>query len=294
MIDYCNSFNGYRMVEQRVDYSNWIPDGFGTTDFLCIGKGGVCDVVDLKYGKGLVVDAFDNTQAMLYCIGILNEFDFLHDIEKFNIHIYQPRVNNISEWSITTEDLIKFAKLAKRQAELALTDNAPIVAGEKQCQWCAHKNRCPALLKHTEEVISAEFDDLDELGSPNEISQAQVKLILDNKKLIESWMKAVEELAFDKLMSGEEVEGYKLVEGRSIRKWANQEEAVVVLESMLGADAFERKLLTPAKATKALGKNKGDIEALIVKPDGKPTLAPESDKRKPFGDVSCEFEEISK
>lgn len=287
-IEYVKSFKGDLFVEVRVDYSNYVPGGFGTSDAI-VFEDGILHVIDLKYGKGVEVSAVDNTQAMLYAVGALNEFGFLYDIDTITMHIYQPRIGNISECSIRVSDLLKFADYAKERALLALSDNAPLVAGDKQCQWCPHKPNCQALFEHCQEVIGAEFD---ELPQTDEIEPSRVEYILKNKKLIESWLKAVEENAFEMLMSGDEVKGFKLVEGRSNRRWIDDNNAELVLSELIGDKAYTKKLISPTQAVKALGKDKTKIEDLIEKPPGKPTIAPTSDKRKPFGDVSCEFDAV--
>jgi len=293
-IDYVLSFetkDSQLFTEDRVDFSNLVPNGFGTMDSAVIDHTtGICHIFDLKYGKGVRVDAENNTQAQLYALGLLNELDGLDLIRSFVIHIVQPRVSNFSSWEISLKDLIKFGEYCKKQAELALTKTAPRIPGDKQCQWCRAKGSCKSLMKFTEEVITGEFDDLDmEELCDNEISDQQIKLILDNKKLIESFLTSVEEDAFDKLLSGGKIPGYKLVEGRSTRKWIDNAEDILV--EKLGDDAYDKKLIGITKAGKKLKKDQ--LEELTFKPEGKPTIAPESDKRKSISSVVDEFEHLS-
>ncbi len=142
-------------------------------------------------------------------------------------------------------------------------------------------------------MISADFDDLDGLPLVDTLPDEKLSMILSNKKLIESWLKAVEDHISHALLEGGEFPGYKLVAGRSLRKWANEDEAQTQLIELLDDNAFEKKLLTVAKAEKALGaKRKKEIENLIIKPEGKPTLAPESDKRPSINNCSDDFEII--
>ena len=286
-IEYCQSLGGERFVEEQVDFRPWVNvgGGFGTSDFITI-TGNVCHIVDLKYGRGLEVYAKENTQAMLYALGVYNEFSFMFDIDEFVLHIYQPRRSHFDEWSISTKDLLKWGEWVKERVALTQSDDAEFSPGEKQCQWCKHKANCVALQKYTEDVISSEFDNLD----LPDVETVNVANVLKHKSLIESWLKAVEHQAYENIMNGEPVEGYKLVAGKSNRKWANSKEAENALSELIGDEAYERKLLSPAKAEKVVGK--GKLDEYIIKPDGKPTLVPITDKRKPIDDVSCEFEEI--
>ena len=293
-IDYCRSFKGDHFIEVKVSYENLVDGGFGTSDFIAIdsvNKKIVC--VDLKYGMQ-EVSAINNTQAQLYACGVVNEYDFVYDFNEswsVEMHIYQPRINNFSDWIISFDDLLKFGQFVKDRVALTKLPDAPFNPSEKACQWCAHKVNCTALFKHTEKVISSQFDDLD-LPSPDAIN---IESVLSNKTLIESWLKAVQQHAFEKLNNGEKVKGYKLVAGRSSRKWSNTDEAFNLLSEHYNADELEtRKFITVPQAEKLTGKAKfSDFANLVVKSEGKPTIAPESDKRKPFNDVSCDFEKIN-
>jgi hypothetical protein len=290
---YVRNLGGEQFYEERVDFSEWVPEGFGTSDAIVV-VGTTLNVVDLKYGKGVPVYAENNTQGMLYALGAYNDYSHLFDIERVRIHIYQPRISNFSEWELSLTELLEFGKWASERAREALSDDAPRTPGDKQCTWCKAKATCMKLADYTQEIISSDFDDLDELPSVNDLTDDRLQTILEAKKLIESYLKAVEEHVADKLFSGESFPGFKLVAGRSLRKWENEEDAQIALIDLLEDDAFEKKLLTPAKAEKALGaKRKDEISHLIVKPEGKPTLAPESDKRPSINDCSEDFENIS-
>lgn len=280
-------------VEQRLDFSRIVPNGFGTSDVVAI-KGNQLIIIDLKYGKGIEVSAEDNPQLMLYALGALDEYDWLTDIDEVVMCIYQPRKNNVSEFSMTAAELDLFGEFVAERAKLALSGNAPREPGETQCQWCKAKATCPALHEYTQQVIGAEFDDLDAMDNPDAIPVTSLKLILDNKKLIEGYLSAVEKHAMS-LAEENKLPGYKLVEGRSQRRWKDEQIAVKVLsEQYDDSDLYERKFVSPAKAEKLLGKKgKEQLNDLVEKPRGKPTLAPESDKRKPIGDCSDDFENIA-
>lgn len=279
-------------TEERVDFSNVVPEGFGTTDSTIIDvKARVCHIFDLKYGKGVPVDAFENTQGQLYALGFLNEIGWMDEFDSFRIHIVQPRINNFSYWDITVKDLIKFGRWVTERAELALTDNAPRVPGEKQCQWCLAKHDCGALMRFTEELISAEFDSIeDKQLCGDALTDEQKKVIIDNKKLIITFLDSVEKGIYNRLYEGGEFKGYKLVEGRSNRVYADDAEKRLVEE--LGDDAYNKRLIGVTEAEKKVGKD--IINDITFKPPGKLTMVPDSDKRKAVisSGVAEQFDEI--
>jgi hypothetical protein len=265
-------------AERQVDYSNVVPEGFGTLDAAVLDYDtGICHIFDLKYGKGVAVDAFENTQGQMYALGMLNEFDFLGVITSFRIHIVQPRKYNISHWDISVKDLNVFSEWVTERAELALTKDAPRVPGVKQCEWCKAQGDCKALYDFTSNIIAADFDNIeDDCYDINRLSDQEKKNILDNKPLIEKFVKKVEADVFDLLDSGKEFAGYKLVEGRSNRQW--KEEAEDALVKKIGEEAYNKKLIGLGDAAKKVGKDL--VDELTFKPEAKPTLAPETDKRK--------------
>lgn len=291
-VDYVRGLGGEQHYEQGVDYSQWVGGGFGTSDAI-VYKDRTLYVIDLKYGKGLQVFAEGNEQAQLYALGALDEWSFL-DVDKVIVVIVQPRLDHIDEWETTPEQLYKFGEYASQRAEACMDEKAERVPGEKQCQWCKAKATCPALKKHTEQVMLASFDNLDDQPSVNVLSDAQLRAALDGKKLVISWLDAVEHLIADRLRSGESFDGYKLVAGRSLRQWVDETVAAKALEAEVGEDAYTKKLLSPAQAEKLLGKKSKDLlEPLIIKPEGKPTLAPESDKRQAVNVSLDDFENIA-
>lgn len=279
-IAYVKSFSGHHFYEQRVDFSEWIPNGFGTSDAIVIdSKSNTVHVIDLKYGKGVPVDAENNSQGMLYALGVLSEYSFIYDLDHVVIHIYQPRIKNYSSWSISATELLKWAEWAKQRAIEALSDNAPRTPSDKACQWCKAKATCKALLDHTHKIIMHDFDELDDV-KPDTLTDKELKVIQDNAKLIKSWLDAVESHIFDMLNRGQSFDGYKLVEGRSTRSWQDEKQAAIVLESKLDKDVlYTKKLISPAQAEKLLKTDKTILLDLISKGEGKPTLVPSCDKR---------------
>ena len=295
-VDYVISLGGEQEYEQRVDFSEWVPGGFGTSDAI-VTNDDTLYCVDLKYGKGVRVEAENNPQGMLYALGALSERDMLDDFERVVIVIHQPRLDHISEWETTPAAIYEWAEWAKERARLALSKDAPRNPGEKQCRFCAAKATCPALFRHTQETLMIDFDSLDAVEEPDTLTDAQLRQVLDNKKLIQTFLDAVEVHVHERVASGETFNGYKLVAGRSVRRWKDAEAAAEALQARLGDDAYQRKLLSVAQAEKALGKAKAkELADLIEKPEGQPALAPESDKRKEIK-VGCQpddFDEVVK
>ena len=292
-VSYVNSLSGELFVEQRVDFSHIAPDGFGTSDAIVINDN-TMTIVDLKYGKGVRVDAENNTQGILYALGAVNDYGMLFHIKTINIVIVQPRLDHISEWTIGIDELNRWGERLKQAAELALSENAPRSPGEKQCQWCRAKATCPALAKLTESTLMTSFDNLD-TSKPEQLTDEQLKVALDNKKLIVSWFDAVETLVTDRLSSGQAFGGYKLVAGRANRAWRDEMTVAKVLGAVLGDDTiYTRKLISPAQAEKELGKSRAELlDDLITKPEGAPTLVPESDKRPPVNVSKNDFDLIN-
>lgn len=289
-VDYVRNLGGEQSYEIRVDFSDWVPEGFGTSDAIAV-VGKTLHVIDLKYGKGLRVDAENNSQGMLYGLGAYSEYELSHDIDTVVITIVQPRLDHIDEWEISVPDLMKWGEWVSQRAELCQEPDAERVAGEKQCQWCKAQATCPEQKAHAERILMVDFDDVSEQKPVNTLSDEQLRAALEGKKLVLSWLDAVEKLAAERLANGEGFPGFKLVAGRSVRQWGDEEQAAVTLSDKLGDDAYTRKLLSPAQAEKALGKAKAkELADLIVKGEGKPTLVPESDKRPAVNITASDFD----
>lgn len=279
--------------EQRVSYAEWVPDGFGTADVVIL-KGDTIHVCDLKYGKGVQVDAENNPQGMLYALGAYAEFGFISDFNTVKISIIQPRLDHISEWSISVKDLLKWAEWVSQRAEIALSPDAERAPGEKQCRFCNAKATCPALMKYTEDIIMADFDDLDDMPSPDKLTDNQLRKVLEHKGLIEGWLTSVETVVQERLESGHGFEGFKLVEGRSLRQWESTDAAETVLTDLLGDKRYTMKLVSPAQAEKMVSKDQRKrLEVAIAKPVGKPTMVRESDKRPAINLTDTDFEDVS-
>ncbi len=293
-IDYVTQFSGEHMYEVRVDFSPWVDEGFGTCDAMVIGSDNVLRVIDLKYGQGIRVDAEDNSQAMLYALGAFEDFGHIYDFDRIEIAIVQPRLDHISEWSIMVNDLLAWGDEVKVKAALCSTPDAPHNPSEKTCQWCKAKPTCPALKKLTESTIIAMFDDIDPstLAPTEQLTDEQLAQALTHKKLITGWLDSIEQHIADRLASGGDFKGYKIVEGRSLRKWGDENAAAELLEKRYTDDElYKKSFISVAQAEKLVGKkNIATLSDLIIKPSGKPTLAPESDKRPAINLQESDFE----
>ena len=289
-VDFVRNLGGEQSYEIRVDFSDWIPEGFGTCDALCVVDN-TLHVTDLKYGKGVKVDAENNSQGLLYALGAYSEYELTHKIDKVVITIVQPRLDHIDEWEISAPNLLKWGEWASQRADMCLDPDAERVAGDKQCQWCKAQATCPEQKAHAERILSVDFDDVSDQKPVNTLSDEQLRAALEGKKLVLSWLDAVEKLATERLNSGQGFPGFKLVAGRSVRQWSSEDSAAEALKSELGDDAYTRKLLSPAQAEKVLGKAKAKAVAdLIIKSEGKPTLVPESDKRPAVNITANDFD----
>lgn len=266
------------LLEQRVDFSPWVPEGFGTADCIII-QGTSMDVIDYKYGKGVAVSAEDNPQEMLYGLGALNDYGFAYDIRTVRLHIYQPRINNISVDELTAEELLAWGERIKPVAEQAAKGKGKYNAGA-WCRFCAHAGRCRKLAGVcTEYVESHGLRAKLPILAPHEVAE-----VLTMEPLVTMWLKRVREQALTTLLEGGEIPNYKVVEGKlGNRKWTDE---LAVVETLKAGgyepDAYtETKLLSPAAMDKAIGKRKVAelLAQLIDRAPGAPTVVPASDKR---------------
>ncbi len=282
-LDYLNgitySFNSkpYVAVEKRINYSAFAPEGFGTVDCLIIG-GDTLYVTDFKYGKGVAVDAEGNSQMKLYALGALNEYGFLYPIKNIHLAIVQPRLDSISEFKITREELLGWGEEIKPIAEKAFKGEGDFVPGD-HCKFCKAKAQCRAR--------ADQFTALEDfkMEKPPLLSDEEVGQVLEKGQHIEAWIKALKEYALVECLKGKEIPGWKAVEGRGTRNYVDQDKAFLHL-TQNGIDEailYERIPLTVPKLEKELGKKEYrtllEEPGLVQKSSGKPTLAPLSDKR---------------
>jgi len=295
-VDRIHSLEGNLDIEVRLDLREYAKDSFGTADAVTLDADNKrLYVGDLKYGKGVRVEAEGNEQAMLYALGALAEYAIYTEIDEIVIGIYQPRLNHFPEWTITRDDLLAFGETVKIASAAALKPGAAFNAGEKQCGWCLNKGNCRALADYQHQVIGSQFDTLDLIEKVDTLTLEEIGLkILPNLKLLEQWTKAVQHRAYEALELGHDVPGYKMVEGRSLRRWSNEKEVSKKLEASLDEDdVWQRKLVTVAQAEKLIGKKEFVVLFAddVDRPTGKPTIAPESDKREALS-PALEFDAI--
>lgn len=274
----------YIAVEKRLDYSTYAPEGFGTGDCIVIG-GNTLHVVDFKYGKGVPVSAVDNSQMKLYALGAYSEYGFLYPITTVKMAVVQPRKDSISEWEISTEDLLKWGEVIKPIALTAYKGEGDFVPGD-HCQFCRARSLCRARAEFNISLEEHKF------MKPPLISNEEVGSILEKAQQLAKWAKELEEYALAECLAGNEIPGWKAVHGRSTRQFTDTDAAFEVLLKAGTEEAilYERKPLTLAAIEKLLGKKRFTelLKDYVSTPPGKPTLALESDKREAISRTSAE------
>ena len=283
---------GELLVEKRVGIGHLTgEEGAGGTSDAIIIKGNEIIIVDLKYGMGVRVDAGDNPQLMIYALGALNEYDLVADFDTVTMVIHQPRLNHVSEYSIPVEELLKFADEVRGAADTVRGDNAPLTPGEKQCKFCKAKATCPALRAEMAEVVGgaadlSDFADLVALEVTSETSDNYLPVALSKVELVEQWCKAVRAEAERRLLAGQPVTGYKLVAGRAgNRDWKDAKAVEDMMKKtfrMRDDQVYDFKLISPTKAEKIFKdqpKRWTNLQEQIVRGEGKPSVAPATDKR---------------
>lgn len=269
----------YIAAEKKLDFSEYVPDGFGTGDCIIIGEN-TMHVIDFKYGKGVPVSAEKNPQMTLYALGAYAEYSFLYPITHVIMTIIQPRLNgDVSVFEIPVEDLLAWGESIKPIAQAAYNGEGEYVPGE-YCRFCRAKAQCRARC----EVNTAL--EVFNMAKPPLISNEEVGEILKRAQLLTKWVEDLEKYALSECLLGNDVPGWKAVEGRSNREFTNVDGAFKVLkergfdESML----YIRKPITLTETEKLVGKKTFAelLESYVIKPHGKPTLAPATDKREPI------------
>lgn len=268
----------YVAIEKRVDFSTYVPDGFGTADCILL-QGYTLHVIDFKYGKGIPVSAEENPQMKLYALGAYETYKILYPIKNIHLVIVQPRLpDGTSEWSCDIDHLLRFGEYVKARAELAIKGEGPFSPGEKQCRFCRARAKCRA---RAEENVRLAFA----VGKkPPLISNEEVGKYLQMGEDVAKWLKDLQEYALSECLAGKDIPGWKAVEGRGAREWTDMDAAFEKLVSdgvVEGPLLWEKKPLTLAQVEKLVGVKefKNAVGDLVVKAPGKPTLVKESDKR---------------
>ena len=273
------------MIEQRVDFSRWVQEGFGTADCILIADG-VLNIVDYKHGKGVEVSAVANPQMQLYALGALEIFDGIYDIDTVRMTIFQPRKSNISVDQMDKAGLYEWADTELTQkAHLAYEGQGDFSCGE-WCRFCKAKAECRE--RATANLALARY----EFQAPALLDDEEIADILGKVDALTAWASDVKEYALQQAISGKEWTGWKLVEGRSNRKYTSEAAVAAVVESA-GFDPYERKVLGVTAMQKLLGKTRFEelLAPYIEKPQGKPALVPESDKRPAMNTAKNDFME---
>ncbi len=266
------------LIEQRVSFAKWVPEGFGTADCIILSDG-VAEVIDYKHGLGVLVSAETeefggNPQLMCYCLGVIQMFDGIYDIDTVKMAIYQPRRNNVSVYSMTKADLLRWAdEVLAPTARLALKGEGEFKAGS-HCQFCKVKATCRKRAEYNLELARYDFE------MPAELEDYEIDAILMKIDQFTSWAADIKEYALNQALLGTDYGHFKVVEGRSNRKYTNEDDvAKTVIRA--GYDPYEKKLLGLTAMTSLLGKKKFEelLGELTYKPQGKPTLVSKADKR---------------
>ena len=265
------------MIEQQFSLDNWVPEGFGTSDAVIIG-GSTIEVIDLKYGKGVKVEAKNNPQLRLYGLGASALFGDLYDFETVRTTIIQPRLDHVSSEELPLEELLLWAEeeVAPR-ARMAMDGTGYTACGD-WCRWCPAKAICRERAEHNLELAKDDFK------APPLLTDEEIGEVLRRAEEIQRWTGDIQTYALEQALAGKRYDGWKLVEGRSNRKYADD---LKVAETLVAAGydeamLYERKLYGITAMEKLVGKKKltTTLGGLIIKPAGKPVLVPESDKRK--------------
>ena len=266
------------LIEQRVDYSRWVKDGSGTADCIILSDG-TAEVIDYKHGLGVLVDAASedfggNPQLMCYCLGVLSMFDGIYDIDTVRMAIYQPRRDNVSTYTCSKEDLLKWAdEVLAPTALLAMKGEGEFHAGD-HCQFCKVKATCRKRAEYNLELARYDFQ------MPEELEDFEIDAILMKVDQLISWAGDVKEYALKKALQGTDFGHFKVVEGRSNRKYTSESDVAAAVTAA-GFDPYEKKLMGITAMTAALGKKKFEeiLGGMVYKPPGKPTLVSKTDKR---------------
>lgn len=277
------------LVETRLDFSDYVPEAFGTADAIIIADG-TMEIIDFKYGKGVKVSAVENPQMMIYALGAYARFAFEYRIDNLRATIVQPRIDNLSEYEITVEELTSWASnVLTPAAEKAYKGEGPQTPGS-WCQFCKVKNQCRALADKCKAAVAVD----PKLITPEELA----KDVLPMVPIVKTWISGVEEFALAQALSGVQLPGWKIVEGRSVRKITDTDSVADALtkSGYTQSDIYKPvEMRTITELEKLVGKKQ--FAALcgewVNKPQGKPTLAPESDKRKAIDPAADDFKDVN-
>lgn len=266
------------LIEQKVDFSDYVPDGFGTADCLIVSDDKL-QIIDFKYGLGVLVEAEENPQMKCYALGALAIYDSLYDITEVSMSIFQPRRENVSIWTVLVEDLRAWAEEElKPKAEMAIRGDGDFCAGE-WCQFCRAAVKCRARAEEKLKIAQEEFK------LPPLLTDEEIEEILPILPDITKWANDIAAYALESAVHhGKEWNGYKVVEGRSNRKYFDEDAVAKAAKEHGYTDIYKQSLINITEMQKLMGKKDFEeiIGGLLIKPQGKPTLVPVTDKRQPM------------
>ena len=274
------------LIEQKLDFSEWVPEGFGYGDCILVADGKL-HVIDFKYGEGVLVEARENSQMMCYALGAINLLDNLYDIDSVSMTIFQPRRENVSTWTQDKFGLFGWADtVLKPAAELAYKGEGSFCAGE-HCRFCRARTTCRARAEYNLELARYDF------AMPDTLEDDEIAAILGKIDSLTSWAADIKEYALFQALSGKHYEGFKVVNGRSVRKYTSETDVAKAVTDA-GFDPYERSILGITAMTKMLGKKRFEeiLGQFVTKAPGKPTLVPESDKRQASSSAKDDFSDI--
>ena len=307
MLDHADDFAGYvteqkanlqsrypeqaplLQTETQVDFSQYVPEGFGTCDAILIG-GQELHIIDLKYGKGVEVSADKNPQLMLYALGALNKLGFLYDIEIISMTIFQPRLNNVSTAQIHVKHLLNWAEITLAPAALQAFGGAGEQVAGDHCKFCKLKPTCRKLAEENLKLAQYEFKPAATL------SNEEIADVIKTADRLKDWSTSIKDYALEQALQGEVFEGFKVVEGKSNRKYTDEilVGAALTREGYKEEDIYTKSLLGITAMEKLLGKKHFNttLGELIEKPAGSPTLVLETDKREPYKSPQADFDAL--
>ncbi len=276
------------LLEQRLDFSEWAPEGFGTGDAVIVSDKRL-EVIDLKYGKGVPISAKDNPQLRLYGLGAAAKFGFLFGINDIHMTIYQPRLDNISTEILTQDELFAWGESIKEKAKAAFMGEGTAVAG-KHCDdgFCKARPVCRAYYERN--LRAAKFD----FKRPNTMTKEEIAEAIDLSEQLVKWSKTVKDYALTKALEGEKFPGFKVVEGRSARCYSDEKAVEKALKNGGYEDIYDVKLRGITDMERYLGKKEFNniLGDYVIKPKGKPTLARSEDKRPALDSAEDDFKNI--
>ncbi|SUY47728.1 phage-like protein [Clostridium putrefaciens] len=271
------------LIEQHLNFSKYVEEGFGTGDCVIVSDK-VLQVIDYKHGLGILISSEDNPQMMCYALGALELFDGIYNVDIIKMTVFQPRRDNVSTYTLSKEDLVKWGnEVLSPIAKLAYAGEGEFKAGD-HCQFCKVKATCRKRAEYNLELAKYDFE------MPVTLDNTEVEVILAKVDNFVAWVNDIKEYALQQSLSGTKYEGFKLVEGRSTRKYTN-EQAVAEAINSAGFNPYEQKLLGITAMTSILGKTKFEeiLGSLVYKSPGKPTLVPCSDKRPTLNTAANDF-----